>query len=56
MGDAKGQGHIIHPVLHWSSPFSFHVNQTNHSCDVSNRVFDPEKMHYIFLYFIKFPA
>ena len=34
MGGVKVQGHIVHPV---SNPctFSFHINRTTHSCDMS---------------------
>ena len=41
----KVQGHIVHPVSNRCTSFSFHINRTNHSCDMSNRVFDLEKTH-----------
>ena len=41
----KGQGHIAHPVSTRCTSFSFHINRTNHSWDMSNRVFDLEKTH-----------
>ena len=45
MGEVKGQDHIIHPVSNWCASFSFHINRTNHSWDMSNWVFDLEKTH-----------
>ena len=44
-GEVKGQGHIVHPVSNRSTSFLFHTNRTNHSWDMSNRVFDHEKTH-----------
>ena len=44
MGEVKSQGHIIHPVSNRCT-FSFHINRTNYSWDMSNRVFDLEKTH-----------
>ena len=43
MGEVKGQGHIVHPVSNRCISFSFHIDWTNHSWDMSNRVFDLEK-------------
>ena len=43
MGEVKGQGHIVHPVSNQCTSFSFHINRTNQSWDMSNRVFDLEK-------------
>ena len=43
MGEVKGQGHIVHLVSNRCTAFSFHINRTNHSWDMSNRVFDLEK-------------
>ena len=43
MGEVKGQGHMVHPVSNRCTSFLFHINQTNHSRDMSNRVFDLEK-------------
>ena len=34
MGEVKG--HIVHPVSNRCTSFSFHINRTNHSCDMSN--------------------
>ena len=45
MGEVKGEGHIVHPVSNQCTSFSFHINRTNHSWDMSNRVFDLEKTH-----------
>ena len=45
MGQVKGQGHIVHPVSNRCTSFSFHINRTNHSWDMSNWVFDLEKTH-----------
>ena len=45
IGEVKGQGHIIHPVSNRCTSFSFHINLTNHSWDISNWVFDLEKTH-----------
>ena len=45
MGKVKGQGHIVHPVSNRCTSFLFHINRTNHSWDMSNRVFDLEKTH-----------
>ena len=33
----------IHPVSNWCTSFLFHINRTNHSWDMSYRVFDLEK-------------
>ena len=41
----KGQCHIVYPVSNQCTSFSFHINCTNHSWDMSNRVFDLEKTH-----------
>ena len=43
MGEVKGQGHIVYPVSNQCTSFLFNINRTNHSCDMSNRVFDLEK-------------
>ena len=43
MGEVKGQRHIVHPVSNRCILFSFHVNQTNHSSDMANSVFDLAK-------------
>ena len=43
MDEVKGQGSIVHPVSNWCTSLSLHVNWTNHSRDMSNRVFDLEK-------------
>ena len=43
MGEVKGQGHMVHPVSNQCTSFSFHINQTNHSWYMSNRVFHLEK-------------
>ena len=45
MGEVKGRGHIVHPVSNRCTSFSFHINRTNHSWDMSNIVFDLEKTH-----------
>ena len=45
MGEVKGQGHIVHPASCRCTSFSFHMNRTNHSWDMSTRVFDLEKSH-----------
>ena len=45
MGEVKGLDHIVHPVSKRCTSFSFHINQTNHSWDMSNRMFDLEKTH-----------
>ena len=45
MGEVKGQGHIVHPVSNRCTSFLFHIIQTNHSWDMSNKVFDLEKTH-----------
>ena len=45
MGEVKGQGHIIHPVSNQCTSFLFHINRTNHSWDMSSRVFDLGKTH-----------
>ena len=47
MGDVKGQGHIVHPVSNWRTSFSFHINRTNHSWDMSNRVFDLDMRNFL---------
>ena len=38
MGEVKGWDHLVHPVSNWCPSFSFHINQTNHSWDISNSV------------------
>ena len=43
MGEVKVWGHILHPVSNQCTCFSFYINRTNHSWDMSNRVFDLEK-------------
>ena len=43
MGEVKGQGHIVYPVSNRCTTLSFHVNRTNHSWDMANRLFDFEK-------------
>ena len=43
MGGVKGQVHIVHPISNRCTSFSFHINWTNRSWDMSNRVFDLEK-------------
>ena len=43
MGEVKGQSHIVHLVSNRCTSFSLHINWTNHSLDMSNRVFDLEK-------------
>ena len=43
MGEVKGQGHIVHMVSNQYTSFSFHINWTNHSWDMSNKVRDLEK-------------
>ena len=42
-GWGEGEGHIVQPVSNQCTSFSFHINRTNHSWDMSNRVFDLEK-------------
>ena len=49
MGKVKGQGHIVHPVSNQCTSFLLHVDWTNHSWDMSKRVFDLEKTHPKFL-------
>ena len=39
MGEVKGQGHIVHPESNRCTSFSFSINRTNHSWDMSNGVF-----------------
>ena len=39
MGEVKGWGNIVHPVSNRCTSFSFHINRTNHSWNMSNRVF-----------------
>ena len=46
----QGQGHVwgqrsSHPVSNRCTSFSFHINRTNHSWEMSNRVFDLQKTH-----------
>ena len=41
----SGQGHIVNPLSILCTSFSFHINRTNQSWDMSNRVFDLEKTH-----------
>ena len=41
-GEVKGQGRIVHPTSNPCTSFSFHINRTNQSWDMSNRVFDLE--------------
>ena len=38
-------GPIVHPVSNRCTSFSFHINLTNHSWNMSNRVFDLKKTH-----------
>ena len=38
MGEIKCEGHIIQPVSNSCTSFSFHINWTNNSWDVANRV------------------
>ena len=38
MGEVKGQGDMVHPVSNRCTSFSFHINQTNHSWNMSNSV------------------
>ena len=45
MCEVKGQGHIVCPVSNRCTSFSFHINQTKHFWDMSNRVFDLGKTH-----------
>ena len=49
MSEVKGQGHILYPVSNQCTSFSFHINRTNHSCDMAKIVFDLEKTHLKFL-------
>ena len=49
MGEVKSQGHIVHTVSNQCTSYSFHINRTNNSCDMSYRVFDLEKTHPKFL-------
>ena len=44
-GEVKGQGHIVHLESNRCTSFWFHINQTKHSWDMSNRVFDLKKTH-----------
>ena len=43
------KGHTVYPVSNRCTSFSFHINQTYHSWDMSKRVFDREKTHPNFL-------
>ena len=45
----NGQGHIWYPVSNQCTPFSFHINRTNHSWDMAKIVFDLEKTNPKFL-------
>ena len=45
----QGQGHISYPASNRCISFSFHINRTNHSWDMTKIVFDLEKSHPIFL-------
>ena len=45
---SKVKSHIS-PSIQPMHPLLFHINRTNHSWDMSNRVFDLEKTHPIFL-------
>ena len=49
ISEVKGQGHILYPVPNRCTSFSFHINQTNHSWDIAEIVFDLEKTHSEFL-------
>ena len=49
MSEVKGQGHILYPVSNRCTSFSFHINRTNHSWDMTKIVFDLEKTHPKFL-------
>ena len=43
MSELKGQGHLVNPVSNLCPHFSFYINRTNHSWDMSKRMFDFEK-------------
>ena len=45
MGEVKDWGHIVNPISNQCTSFSFHINRTNHSWGMSNRVFDLQKTH-----------
>ena len=45
MSEIKGQGQIIYQVSNQCTSCSFHINRTNHSCDVTKRMFDFETTH-----------
>ena len=49
MSEVKDQVHILYPVSNWCTSFLFHINQTNHSCDMAKIVIDLEKNNPIFL-------
>ena len=49
MSEVQDQGHIVYPVSNPCTSLSFHINRTNHSRDMSKRVFSLEKIHPIFL-------
>ena len=43
MGEVIGQSKVVHLVSNRGTSFSFHINLSNRSWDMSNRVFDFEK-------------
>ena len=49
MGEIYGRGHIVQPVSNLCTAFfSFHINRTKHSRDMSNKVFVIERTHQTF--------
>ena len=49
MSEVKGQCHILCPVSNQCTSFSFHINRTNYSWDMTKIMFDLEKTHPKFL-------
>ena len=44
MSETKGQGHMVFPAFNQCTSFSFHINLTNNSWDMSTGVFDIEQI------------
>ena len=49
MSEVKGQGHILYPVSNRCISYSFHINRTNYSWDMTKILFDFEKTNSNFL-------
>ena len=49
MNEVKVQGHIVYPVSNRCTSFLFHINRTNHSCDIPASVWSWKNTSKFFL-------